>query len=93
MQLLTNTRLMLHAFAYSVQEFCSAMAGQGVTRMASGGNPPKFYFHAQPAASDNRILVEALSIAAGLSVTVKAEDSVLAQPFQQQFSTLAAGFS
>ena len=54
--------------------------------MASGGNPPKFYFHAQPAHSDGRILTEALGSAIGLSVTVKAQDAAVVAPYQQLFT-------
>lgn len=64
----------------------------GVVRMASGGNPPKFYFHAQPAVAEGRILVEALGSASGLSVTVKAQDAAAAPPFQQLFAAKASQF-
>lgn len=73
------------------QAFTEAMGTAGVVRMASGGNPPKFYFHAQPLHSDERILVEALSSGGGLNVTVKAEDAAVA-PFQQLFGAKASQF-
>ena len=74
------------------QVFTDAMGKVGVIRMASGGNPPKFYFHAQPAHSEGRILTEALGSAAGLSVTVKAQDAAVAMPFQQLFTATASQF-
>jgi Beta2-adaptin appendage, C-terminal sub-domain len=74
------------------QGFTDAMGKVGVIRMASGGNPPKFYFHAQPAHSDGRILTEVLGSAAGLSVTVKAQDAAVAAPFQQLFTATASQF-
>ena len=69
------------------------MAGAGIVRMASGGNPPKFYFHAQPAMGDGRILVEALGGHAGLSVTVKAEDAAVAPAFESLFAGVTSSFS
>lgn len=78
--------------AFAAQAFTQAMGSAGVIRMASGGNPPKFYLHAQPVDSDGRILVEALSSASGLSVTVKAEDAAKVAPFQQLFAAQASQF-
>ncbi len=69
------------------------MAGANVVRMASGGNPPKFYFHVQPVGSYGRILVEALSGPGGLSITVKAQDAALAPAFEGLFAAAAVGFS
>lgn len=76
----------------SAQEFCRAMGARGVVRVASGGNPIKFYFHAQPAGSPKRLLLEVLGDAAGLKVTIKAEDASLAEPLQRLFVAAVAGF-
>ncbi len=68
------------------------MGARGVVRVASGGNPIKFYFHAQPAGSPERLLLEVLGDAAGLKVTIKAEDASLAEPLQRLFVAAVAGF-
>ena len=75
-----------------MQAFTDAMGAVGVVRMASGGNPPKFYFHAQPAHSDGRLLIEALGSATGLAVTVKAQEAAVVAPFQQLFTATATQF-
>lgn len=61
------------------------MGSAGVIRMASGGQPPKFYLYAQPVDSTGHILVEALSSNSGLNVTVKAEDAAVVSQFEQLF--------
>ncbi len=75
------------------QEFCRAMGARGIVRVASGGNPVKFYFHAQPVGSAGRLLLEVLGGASGLKVVVKAEDSSLTEPLQELFTRAVAGFS
>ena len=63
--------------------------------MASGGAPPKYrvYIHAQPAAGAGRILVEAIVSKPGAlaSVTIKADDAALGEPFAALFRTCIDG--
>ncbi len=63
--------------------------------MASGGAPPmyRFYFHAQPAAGAGRILVEAIVSKPGAlaSVTIKADDAALGEPFAALFRACIDG--
>lgn len=60
--------------------------------MASGGNPVKFYFHAQPVGKTTRLLLEVLSSSSGLSVTIKTEDPELVAPLQSLFTKKVTGF-
>lgn len=62
-------------------------------RVASGGNPVKFYFHAQPVGSTARLLLEVLGSPQGLKVTIKAEDPSLAVPLQELFSEAVTSFA
>ncbi|KAK9826712.1 hypothetical protein WJX81_000377 [Elliptochloris bilobata] len=73
------------------QDFCQHAAARGIATMASGGAPPmyRFYFHAKPAGAAARILVEAIVSKPGAlaSVTIKADDPALGEPFAALFRT------
>jgi len=77
------------------QDFCRHAAARGIATMASGGAPPmyRFYFHAQPAAGAGRILVEAIVSKPGAlaSVTIKADDAALGEPFAALFRACIDG--
>ena len=60
--------------------------------MASGGNPVKFYFHAQPLGKAGRLLLEVIGSSDGLKVTIKAEDPTNVAPLQKLLTLAVSGF-
>ncbi len=78
------------------QALCNYLAPHGIGRVASGGNPPRFYLHAQPSSSSGlRVLVEVVvnPAASMANVTLKAQDAAFAGPFEQILSPLLHQFS
>lgn len=73
-------------------EFCRAMSAEGITRMASGGKPVKFYFHSQTMSGTARVLLQVLSSANGLSVTIKSDELQLVKPLQSLFTQIVSSF-
>ncbi|KAK9817308.1 hypothetical protein WJX72_012438 [[Myrmecia] bisecta] len=71
------------------KDFCTRLGLANIMTMASGGAPPtyRFYFHAQRAERDTRILVETIvsKPAGSASVTIKADDQDTADHFASQF--------
>ena len=78
------------------QVLCNYVAPHGIGRVASGGNPPRFYLHAQPSSGDGlRVLVEVVvnPAASVANVTLKAQDAAFAGPFEQILLPLLQQFS
>ena len=79
-----------------VQALCNYLAPHGVGRVASGGNPPRFYLHAEPSTGSGlRVLLELVvnPAAAIANVTIKSQDAGFAGPFEQLLMPLLQQFS
>jgi len=79
-----------------MQALCNHLAPHGIGRVASGGNPPRFYLHAEPSSGNGlRILVEVVvnPAASVANVTLKSQDAGFAGPFQQLLAPLLQQFS
>ena len=64
--------------------------------MASGGNPPRFYLHAEPAGGRRaRVLIEVVvnPTAAAASVTLKTQDVTVTPEFQRLFAGFLERFA
>ena len=78
-----------------LQALCNHLAPHGIGRVASGGNPPRFYLHAEPVSGAGmRVLVEVVvnPAASCANVTVKSQDADFAGPFQQVLAPLLQQF-
>ena len=88
--------LLTHYTLCFLQALCNYLAQHGIGRVASGGNPPRFYLHAEPSGGGGiRVLMEVVvnPAAALANVTLKSKDTGLAGPFEQLLGPLLQQFS